>query len=94
LPPAVQDAFILDFTTLFSATAATLTLSNMRLRPAKPDIFTIRAASLDDPGRYRPQMVFYTLRRHAWDHLDPDPQKFERMPPMSGADDGLAADPR
>jgi hypothetical protein len=39
-------------------------------------------------------MVFYTLRRRAWDHLDPDPQKFERMPPMSGADDGLATGPR
>jgi hypothetical protein len=37
---------------------------------------------IDDPGRYRPQMVFYTVRGHAWDHLDPDLPKFEHMPPM------------
>ena len=48
---------------------------------AMPDLFTIRAASLDDPGRYRPQMVFYAIRGYAWDHLDPDLPKFERMPP-------------
>lgn len=49
---------------------------------AMPDVFTIRAASLDDPGRYKPQMVFYAVRGHAWDKLDPDLPKFEHMPPM------------
>jgi hypothetical protein len=49
---------------------------------AMPDVFTIRAASLDDPGRYRPQLVTYTVRGHGWDHLDPGLPKFERMPPM------------
>jgi hypothetical protein len=49
---------------------------------AMPDVFTIRAASLDDPGRYKPQMVIYTVSGHAWDHLDPELPKFERMPPM------------
>jgi hypothetical protein len=49
---------------------------------AMPDVLPIRAASLDDPGRYRAQMVFYTVRGHAWDHLDPDLPKFEHMPPM------------
>jgi hypothetical protein len=47
---------------------------------AMPDIFTIRAASLDEPARYRPQVVTYTASGHAWDHLDPDLPKFERMP--------------
>lgn len=47
---------------------------------AMPDIFTVRAASLDEPDRYRPQVVTYTVRGHAWDHLDPDIPKFERMP--------------
>ena len=28
-----------------------------------PDVFIVRAASLDDPGRYKPQMVFYTVAR-------------------------------
>ncbi len=49
---------------------------------AMPDIFTVRAASLDDPGRYRPQVVTYGVRGHGWDHLDPDLPKFEHMPPM------------
>ena len=48
---------------------------------AMPDIFTIHAASLDDPGRYKPQAVTYTARGHAWDHLDPSLPKFDKMPP-------------
>jgi hypothetical protein len=48
---------------------------------AMPDIFTIRAASLDDPDRYKPQVVSYAIRGHAWDYLDADLPKFERMPP-------------
>ncbi|MDB5825830.1 MAG: glutathione-dependent formaldehyde-activating [Variovorax sp.] len=49
---------------------------------AMPDIFTVHAASLDDPGRYQPQAVTYTLRGHAWDRLDPALQMFDKMPPM------------
>jgi hypothetical protein len=48
---------------------------------AMPGIFTIRAASLDNPARYRPQAVTYTASGHAWDHLDPALPAFERMPP-------------
>lgn len=48
---------------------------------AMPDLFTIHAASLDDPGRYTPQMVFYGVRGHAWDRLDPALPKFDTMPP-------------
>ena len=48
---------------------------------AMPDLFTVHAASLDDPGRYKPQMVFYGVRGHAWDRLDPALQKFDKMPP-------------
>jgi hypothetical protein len=48
---------------------------------AMPDLFTVRAASLDDPSRYQPQMVFYAARGHAWDHLDPVLPKFDKMPP-------------
>jgi hypothetical protein len=46
-----------------------------------PDIFTIRASTLDDPSRYKPQAVTYTMRGHEWDRLDPDLPKFETMPP-------------
>ena len=36
-----------------------------------PDLFTVHAASLDDPSRYRPQMVTYHAGGYAWDQLDP-----------------------
>ncbi|MEA2879944.1 MAG: hypothetical protein QOF14_5140, partial [Hyphomicrobiales bacterium] len=49
---------------------------------AAPKLFTIHAASLDDPGRYEPQMVTYTVRGHGWDRVDPALRKFEKMPPM------------
>jgi hypothetical protein len=52
---------------------------------AAPQVFTIHAGSLDDPGRYQPDMVTYTVRGHAWDHLDPALPKFERMPPSRSA---------
>lgn len=48
---------------------------------AAPDVFTVHAASLDDPGRYRPQAVTYASHGLAWDYPDPDLPKFERMPP-------------
>lgn len=52
-----------------------LTFSSM------PDLFTVHAASLDDPGRYQPEAVTYSLRGYVWDHLDPELPKFETMPP-------------
>jgi hypothetical protein len=50
---------------------------------AMPDIFTIHAASLDDPARFKPQVVTYGVRGYDWDHLDPALPKFEKMPPAS-----------
>jgi hypothetical protein len=47
---------------------------------AMPALFTIHAASLDDPTRYRPQMVTYRVRGYDWDHLDPALPKFDKMP--------------
>jgi len=49
---------------------------------AAPDFFTVHAASLDDPRRYKPQMVTYRVRGHALDFIDPDVPKFDKMPPM------------
>lgn len=49
---------------------------------AMPDLFTIHAASLDDPSRFVPQVVTYASRGFAWDQLDPALMKFEKMPPM------------
>lgn len=47
---------------------------------AMKEVFTIRAASLDDPARYRPQIITYGARGYAWDRLDPTLPKFEGMP--------------
>jgi hypothetical protein len=49
---------------------------------AMPQLFTVHAASLDDPGRYKPQMVTYAMRGLPWDHVDPALAKFDKMPPM------------
>jgi hypothetical protein len=49
---------------------------------AMPDLFTVHAASLDDPSRYKPQLVTYGMRGQAWDHTDPSLSKFDKMPPM------------
>ncbi len=47
---------------------------------AGPDLIAVHAASLDDPGQFKPKLVTYTLRGHAWDTLDPSLQQFEKMP--------------
>jgi hypothetical protein len=49
--------------------------------PGMPDVFVVRAGTLDDPGRYKPQMAFWTAAAQAWDHIDPALQKFDKMPP-------------
>ncbi|MGH8026935.1 MAG: GFA family protein [Pseudoxanthomonas sp.] len=48
---------------------------------AMPGIFTIHAASLDDPTLYKPQATTYHVRGYAWDPLDPALPKFDKMPP-------------
>jgi len=47
---------------------------------AMPDLIAIHAASLDDPGRFAPQAVTYSIRGHSWDQMDPALPAFERMP--------------
>jgi hypothetical protein len=46
-----------------------------------PALFTVHAASLDDPSRYAPQVVTYRARGHAWDKVDPTLPQFDKMPP-------------
>lgn len=48
---------------------------------AQPDVFTIRAASLDEPARYKPHAVTFAARGHGWDPLDPGLTMFAGMPP-------------
>ena len=47
---------------------------------AMPDVFTVHAASLDDPARFKPQAVTYALRGNAWDVPDPALPTFDTMP--------------
>ena len=49
--------------------------------PDMPEVFVASAASLDDPGRYKPQFVIWTAAGPAWDHIDPTLPRFEKMPP-------------
>ncbi|MES2937572.1 MAG: GFA family protein [Pseudomonadota bacterium] len=56
-----------------------LTLAQM------PDLFLAHAASLDEPARYQPQFVQFTVSGQAWDAVDASLQTFERMPPPPSA---------
>jgi hypothetical protein len=40
-----------------------------------PDLIGIYVGSLDDASTFKPAAVFYTMRGHAWDFLDPDVPK-------------------
>ena len=45
-----------------------------------PDLQGLRAASLDDPSMFHPQMQVWTARAQPWDHMDPALRKFEKEP--------------
>jgi hypothetical protein len=45
-----------------------------------PGLLFIRAASLDDLGRYKPQMVVWAKSGYPWDHTDSALPKFVKMP--------------
>ena len=45
---------------------------------AKPELIAVHATSLDDPTRFKPQVVTYGISGHAWDPIDPSLPKFER----------------
>jgi hypothetical protein len=49
--------------------------------PDKPELFSISPASLDDPGRFAPQVLLWTDAAHPWDHTDPALPSFGKMPP-------------
>ena len=51
--------------------------------PNMPEVFVASAASLDDPGRYKPQVVMWASAGQAWDPRDPAVPVFEKMPPQN-----------
>ena len=54
------------------------------LFPAMPDLILIRAGTLDEPERCRPQTVFWTETAQEWDRPHPALTRFARMPPPAG----------
>jgi hypothetical protein len=46
------------------------------------DLLAIQLASLDDPSRVTPQMVFFNAKAQPWDHVDDKLMRFPAMPPM------------
>ena len=48
---------------------------------AMPESIAVHAASLDNPGRFDPQVVTFSGSGHKWDKMDPSLQAFQRMPP-------------
>jgi hypothetical protein len=51
--------------------------------PKMPDVFAVRAGTLDEPARYTPQFVIWTAAAQPWDHIDPAVTRFDRMPPRA-----------
>ncbi|MER8483789.1 GFA family protein [Mesorhizobium sp. M1322] len=47
---------------------------------AMPDVITVHAASLDDPGRFNPTVVTYGSRALPWDKMETGLTTFEKMP--------------
>lgn len=48
---------------------------------AMPEFIAVAAASLDEPERFAPEVLTYSVGGLAWDTTDPSLQVFERMPP-------------
>jgi hypothetical protein len=48
-----------------------------------PGFVAVHAASLDDPSRYKPELVTCSIQSYAWDYLDPALPVFEKMPPQT-----------
>lgn len=47
---------------------------------AMPTIFTVTAASLDNPSRFAPNGVTYASQGHQWDVVDPALPRWKTMP--------------
>jgi hypothetical protein len=58
-----------------------------------PEIVTIRAGSLDDPGAFRPSQDIFTASAQPWDHMSPALLKARKLPEAPSAPDSTT-DPR
>ncbi len=50
--------------------------------PHRPKLVFIHAATLDDPGCYKPTMDVFTASAQPWDVMSPELQKFPAGPPV------------
>jgi hypothetical protein len=48
---------------------------------SKPDMIGIYVGTLDDPSGFKPEVVMFASRGHAWDYLDPALPKLPNMRP-------------
>jgi len=48
---------------------------------SKPDMLGVYVGTLDDPSAFKPQLVMFASRGHAWDYLDPGLPKLPNMRP-------------
>jgi hypothetical protein len=48
---------------------------------SKPDMLGVYVGTLDDPSDFKPELVMFASRGHAWDHLDPALPKIPNMRP-------------
>lgn len=48
---------------------------------AMPDLIAIHAGSLDDPSRFKPEVLTYKSRGLVWDTMDAGLVAFAKMPP-------------
>lgn len=48
---------------------------------AMPELIAVAAGSLDEPGKFNPQMITYAIRGQAWDTFETALPKVDRMPP-------------
>ena len=46
---------------------------------AMPELIAVPAASLDEPDRFTPQVLTYSVGGPAWDAIDPSLQAFKRL---------------
>jgi hypothetical protein len=47
---------------------------------ATPELIAVHAGSLDEPDRFTPRVLTYSVRGLAWDAIDPSLRSFEGMP--------------
>ncbi|NJK69377.1 MAG: GFA family protein [Microcoleus sp. CSU_2_2] len=54
--------------------------SRLFSKPPIPELMGIMAGSLDDPSQFQPMIDFYTASAQPWDYMNPDLQKFDKLP--------------